>query len=626
MKMPMDCAQSGELITRTISGNASPADEAELKKHLAACPGCTQTEARLRRVWELMGQLRPVALTAEKSAAVSGQIARRPSRRVRWIAGLAAAVVLSITVYAMVRSPQPAPNIAHEPTPSLSPAPSDEPKDETVRDEAERTRVQGLLTNLEKNSAPVKPVATETEKQEPKKIETPAPSVTTQKPETPAPVLQQPEKKEVVREDQRPAPLPEKPAPPEREKTVAVAATLHRIQGTVFLVTAGTKSPAKAGQPIAAGAGIETVGQGSHAVLEFEDGTRIALGADTILGQVWDRHAPAEGKQIQLAQGVLAAQVVKQPAAEPMVFLTPHAEARVPAARLSLTIAPSSTRLDVRQNRARLTRKEDGAFADVTEGHFAIAGKGVAPVAKAAPGPKVFLLENFDHGKWGSALVRGGDAGRGLRFSTESGALSVVVSQKTPSDAGVVISSPGGASDPNAKLPPDPLKKTGDIVARGPAAKGELPRALWLEARPTFALSNDTPLRIRVRLWQSHSDADRSSWIALNRALPGQAILLERRGSVLQLWSEAAQAALWKKELPCVQEWESIELWLTKDQLVMRRNDQTLLTEANPLKLKTVQIAFGSNAKAELAQDEEARFDHFDLAWTTKADLEDVAR
>src|SRR5207245_6329455 len=118
---------------------------------------------------------------------------------------------------------------------------------------------------------------------------------------------QTPEKKEVVRDEPKTAPILN-PPPHERE-TFPVAATLDRIHGTVFVVTAGEKSPAKAGQPIPAGAGIETAGAGSLAILEYEDGSRIALGADTVIGQVWDRHTPAgktaEGKLIQLVQGVL---------------------------------------------------------------------------------------------------------------------------------------------------------------------------------------------------------------------------------------------------------------------------------------------------------------------------------
>ena len=69
-----------------------------------------------------------------------------------------------------------------------------------------------------------------------------------------------------------------------------------------------------------------------------------------------------------------------------------------------------------------------------------------------------------------------------------------------------------------------------------------------------------------------------------------------------------------------------LELWLSKDQVVVRRNDLTVYAGPNPLKVKVVQLSLGGNAKGELAQDSEVRFDDVELSWTTKADLEDVTR
>ena len=87
--MAIECGQAGELITRTISGNSSASEEAELKRHLLTCSRCRETEARLRKVWSLMGQLRQVTLPQEKAAAgiaLAAQSARawtriRASRR-----------------------------------------------------------------------------------------------------------------------------------------------------------------------------------------------------------------------------------------------------------------------------------------------------------------------------------------------------------------------------------------------------------------------------------------------------------------------------------------------------------------------------------------------------------------
>jgi hypothetical protein len=60
--------------------------------------------------------------------------------------------------------------------------------------------------------------------------------------------------------------------------------------------------------------------------------------------------------------------------------------------------------------------------------------------------------------------------------------------------------------------------------------------------------------------------------------------------------------------------------------MIVRRNEETLYTGANPLKVKAGALALGVNAKMELAQDEEVRFDDFDVLLTTKAELDEVAR
>ena len=83
---------------------------------------------------------------------------------------------------------------------------------------------------------------------------------------------------------------------------------------------------------------------------------------------------------------------------------------------------------------------------------------------------------------------------------------------------------------------------------------------------------------------------------------------------------------MWKKDAAAVQEWETVELWISKDQMVVRRNDQTLYTGPNPLKIKAGTVSLGLQAKLELAQDEEVRFDDVDVILTTRVELDEVAR
>src|ERR1043166_7142088 len=155
--MAMDCIQAGELIARSVSGNASPEVEAELKRHVLSCARCRETEARGRRGLGVLGYLPRVSPSLEKAALVPSQIARRSSRRLYWAAGLAAAAVVSIAAFALLRSPYqaapPLPEGAH-----VAPPPSvEEPKREVAREELE--------SMLDKDAPPQQPRVFEPEKQ-----------------------------------------------------------------------------------------------------------------------------------------------------------------------------------------------------------------------------------------------------------------------------------------------------------------------------------------------------------------------------------------------------------------------------------------------------------------------------
>ncbi|MGH2690760.1 MAG: FecR family protein, partial [Actinomycetota bacterium] len=337
---------------------------------------------------------------------------------------------------------------------------------------------------------------------------------------TPAP---QPEKPVVAQKPEPPPSKPEKPAevaPEPARPTLPTVAVLDRVDGAVLLVAADARVAAKSGQEIAWEQGVEVVGLGSQAVVEYVDGTRLALGADTQVLQLTERKA-GTGKRVHMSRGVLAAQVAKQPAAEAMVFTTPHAEARIMSTRFTLSVTATSTRIEVKEGRVRFARKDDGAAVEVGPNQYAVSGKGIALSPKTVAGPRVALKEQFERPnlKWGPGWVQGADAGSGLRFANENGALSLRVPQKP-------------ASQPS----PADVRSKGVDVSRKLVSKGDWVRSIWIETKQSFALSNEAPLRIRARLWQSHSDDKRISWVALNRNVAGQSLLLERRGNVLQLW------------------------------------------------------------------------------------------
>jgi len=610
----MKCEEAGVLTTRAVTGNASAHEQEALREHLALCAPCAQRDARARKVWNLMGDLEPVTLSVEKVRTTLGHVSSGAGmgRRGLWAVGIAAAALVAVTGLILLGLPKPQPPTAEPPGAVVPPRPEESQKDRDVVhiDETEKHLVDQILDKP--STAETTPAPETPERRDP--VAVPQPPAPEPKPDpTPQP---EPRPAIVKNPESTPAPSSEKPATPAAEPlrpTLPTVATLDRVQGAVLVVvSADTRVGAWAGQEIASEQGVEVVGLGSQAVVEYGDGTRLALGADTQVLGLTERKGGA-GKQVQMTRGVLAAQVAKQPPTEPMIFTTPHAEARIMGTRFTLSVTATSTRIDVKEGRVRLTRKDDGSPVEVGPNQYAIAGKGISLAAKTVAGPRVALKEQFDRPnlKWGPGWIQGSDPGSGLRFTNETGTLSLRVPQK-----------------PAAQPTTAKAETKGLDLSRKLVSKGDWVRSIWIETRQSFAVSNEAPLRIRAKLWQSHSDEKRISWLALNRTVNGQSLLLERRGNFLQLWVEGANTAVWQKEIPAAQEWETLELWVTKDQLAVRRNDLTLHVGSFPFgaKSKGVQIAVGGSANLELPQDEEARFDDVEAAWLSRADFEDVIK
>ena len=627
----MDCENAHDLITRSISGNASAQNDAELKRHLESCPTCSEMRRRLGKVWDLMGRAPRVALTEEQTKAVSSRVRRNGSTgapvRVkpvltehrRWAAvGLAAALLVAIAVYFALPESQ-VPNV---PVNTVDGVP---PKEEVVADNPleippvphETTTTEMFLRQYDEETpktpevpvpAPLKdkPLKTNVQVADAPKPETPK---VEEKPESnPAQTAKAPKKPETVTPPQD---------PPKRE-TQPVVAALVRAEGNVFVLRDGREVPAKAGQKLMSGHGLGTRGLESQAVVEFPDRTRLVMGADTTLDTLSDRGPAAKGKRVFLARGVLACDVVRQLKGENMIFLTPHAEARVLGTRLTLTVK-SSTLLEVHKGRVRLERKIDGKAVEVSTGRFAVAGKGITLAARKITRARVALRDPFAGTRWSQMWAQRLESGLSPRFKVEKGYLSLPFPEVGPDD----VSPSGLAPTPGAPLPADVGRKALDTVLSGTGigSRTEWPRATWLDTRKAFPLVKDAPLRIRAKVWQSHSDDKRTAWICLNRRTAKDHLVLERRGDVLQLWAGNKKTSLWKAGRPSVGKFETLEIWLTRTQVIIRRNDETLHVGPNPSRSRAVLISLGGGAKTELAQDEEVRFDDVDVAWMSQADL-----
>lgn len=285
----------------------------------------------------------------------------------RWL-WIAAAALFGVIVIASLPSREPGRTAARTPAPPVpEPAPPERPIEAAPR------------------KAPLKAERPQPAPPEPEKPAPPAPE-----PPKPAPVEPKVEPKRTV----EPPPPPEKPAPG-RSVVVAVAGTIGRIEGEVACTGPDGRRPARSGEPLPAGHGLESGAGKSAAGFAYADSTRLEIGPSTALREIAD--APATGKRLSLDRGTLSAEVVRQD--RPMVVTTPHAEARVLGTTFQLTVDPAagSTRLDVTKGRVRLTRLSDGRFTDVGPGQFAVAAAGPAPAAKAIPArTNLLLAETFE--------------------------------------------------------------------------------------------------------------------------------------------------------------------------------------------------------------------------------------
>jgi hypothetical protein len=128
----------------------------------------------------------------------------------------------------------------------------------------------------------------------------------------------------------------------------------------------------------------------SRAAVRLPDGTLLTLAPDTVVTEI--QRGP-KGTRILLERGSLTGDIEKQPADQPLVFVTPHAEARVLGTVLRIGIEGGATRLEVRQGRVRLSK--EGRSLDVATGQYAMAGpQGFTPLKAVHPDEIVLLPQD----------------------------------------------------------------------------------------------------------------------------------------------------------------------------------------------------------------------------------------
>ena len=213
-----------------------------------------------------------------------------------------------------------------------------------------------------------------------------------------------------------PAPDPERKATagaPQESSTQVAIARVEEVSGEVFLVSPGGRTPASAGSSVQEGQGVES--QEGRIALRFLDKTRVELGPRSLVAEI----RTSRGKRVVVQRGIVQAQVTKQALDHPLVFATPHAEAKVVGTRFRLVVdadARIGTRLEVDEGQVEL-KNLSGRSAQVGAGQFALAGDGIETVSKPLPIDEILLLPKQARlvgGEWSLAKDRAASGGTAL--------------------------------------------------------------------------------------------------------------------------------------------------------------------------------------------------------------------
>ena len=339
----MDEGRFHDLLGRYHDGDASPAETAELESMLRADPRCRRILVE-RDLMEV--QLRKSYAGAMVSAPKSARRRRSaPADGAPWTgpAVAAAALFAALLLFASMSSSPRSRRTESAPPAVPLPEQASAPPPVLPKKEPERPFVP------------------------PRPVERPVPPAPVEEPPKPPP----------------PPPVPAAPTPiePSRVETRTAVATVESVEGDP-----GTKLAA--GQAILSGQGLAT--RSGVLKLRFPDGTLLVLEGATEIASI-------VGKRLSIQRGTVQAEVTKQPAGQPLLFATPHGEAKVLGTVLKILVDEASTRLEVREGRVQLKRLADGWTVDVVTGHFAMVAPGAEFTSRPLPISEIFLTTS--HGQ-----------------------------------------------------------------------------------------------------------------------------------------------------------------------------------------------------------------------------------
>jgi hypothetical protein len=161
--------------------------------------------------------------------------------------------------------------------------------------------------------------------------------------------------------------VPHPPAPRVAEVPAKPAgAAISSVQGEVYLIGPNGRVSLSRNLPLTDGGTIQTVGRNSRVTVALRDGSEIELKGDT----TFTAELGAEKRRLLLQQGMLVANVTKQPEDAPMVINSNQATATVRGTQLAMVEEKSGTYLIVTEGAVTLQRASGGPEVLIEAGFY----------------------------------------------------------------------------------------------------------------------------------------------------------------------------------------------------------------------------------------------------------------
>ena len=181
---------------------------------------------------------------------------------------------------------------------------------------------------------------------------------------------------------------------------VVPLATLTTTSGQVVVVRAKQEVPGKSGIALFAGDRIR-VSDGALADVFYTDRTVLHIDQRSEVQLAATGSAVNQvGKRVVLTWGRVSADVTKQPAGQPMLFVTPNAQAEVLGTALTLEYTESldSTRLEVDHGLVAITDLKALKRVEVPTGHYATVMDKQSPIARPLVHRPVEVTKDYRSG------------------------------------------------------------------------------------------------------------------------------------------------------------------------------------------------------------------------------------